>query len=79
MAGVIACFGEVLLRYSAPAPLLLAQARQLDVCTGGAEANVAVALSCLGHKTRMLTALPDNVLGQRAKADLASHGVEGSE
>lgn len=76
MAGVIACFGEVLLRYSAPAPLLLAQARQLDVCTGGAEANVAVALSRLGHSTRMLTVLPDNVLGQRAKADLASHGVD---
>jgi 2-dehydro-3-deoxygluconokinase len=76
MAGAIVCFGEVLLRYSAPAPLLLAQARQLDVCTGGAEANVAVALSRLGHRTRMLTVLPDNVLGQRAKADLASHGVD---
>jgi 2-dehydro-3-deoxygluconokinase len=76
MAGVIACFGEVLLRYSAPAPLLLAQARQFDVCTGGAEANVAVALSRLGHSTRMLTVLPDNVLGHRAKADLGSHGVD---
>ncbi|HSJ79076.1 MAG TPA: sugar kinase, partial [Erythrobacter sp.] len=76
MAGVIASFGEVLLRYSAPAPLLLAQARQFDVCTGGAEANVAVALSRLGHRTRMLTMLPDTVLGQRARADMASHGVE---
>jgi 2-dehydro-3-deoxygluconokinase len=75
MAGVIACCGEVLLRYSAPAPLLLAQARQFDVCTGGAEANVAAALSRLGHSTRMLTVLPDNVLGQRAGADLSSHGV----
>lgn len=76
MAGVIASFGEVLLRYSPPAPLLLAQARQFDVCTGGAEANVAAALARLGHRTRMLTVLPDNVLGQRAKADLASHGVD---
>lgn len=76
MAGVIACFGEVLLRYSPPAPLLLAQARQFEVCTGGAEANVAVALSRLGRSTRMLTVLPDNVLGQRARADLASHGVD---
>jgi 2-dehydro-3-deoxygluconokinase len=76
MVGVIACFGEVLLRYSPPAPLLLAQARQLDVCTGGAETNVAVALARLGHRTRMLTVLPDNVLGQRARADLASHGVD---
>jgi 2-dehydro-3-deoxygluconokinase len=76
MAGVIACFGEVLLRYSPPVPLLLAQARQFDVCTGGAEANVAVALSRLGRSTRMLTVLPDNVLGQRARADLASHGVD---
>ncbi|MEQ5787245.1 sugar kinase [Erythrobacter sp. NFXS35] len=76
MAGVIACFGEVLLRYSPPAPLLLAQARQFDVCTGGAEANVAVALARLGRPTRMLTVLPDNVLGQKAKSDLASHGVD---
>lgn len=76
MTGVIASFGEVLLRYSPPSPLLLAQARQFDVCTGGAEANVAAALARLGHRTRMLTVLPDNVLGHRAKADLASHGVE---
>lgn len=76
MAGVIACFGEVLLRYSPPAPLLLAQARQFDVCTGGAEANVAVALFRLGRRTRMLTVLPDNVLGQRARSDLAGHGVD---
>jgi 2-dehydro-3-deoxygluconokinase len=76
MTGVIASFGEVLLRYSPASPLLLAQARQFDVCTGGAEANVAAALARLGHSTRMLTVLPDNVLGQRAKADLASHGVD---
>ena len=76
MIGVIASFGEVLLRYSPPAPLLLAQARSFDVSTGGAEANVAVALAHLGRSTRMLTVLPDNVLGHRAKADLASHGVD---
>ena len=78
MTGVIACFGEVLLRYSAPAPLLLSQARQFDICTGGAEANVAVALSGLGHATRMLTVLPDNVLGQKAKGDLAARAVDTS-
>lgn len=78
MTGVIACFGEVLLRYSAPAPLLLAQARQFDVCTGGAEANVAAALARLGHTTRILTVLPANVLGDKARSDLASHGVDTS-
>ncbi|WP_373487780.1 sugar kinase [Blastomonas sp.] len=76
MTGVIASFGEVLLRYSPPSPLLLSQARQFDVCTGGAEANVAAALARLGHRTRMLTVLPDNVLGLRAKTDLAAHGVD---
>ncbi|MDP5104154.1 MAG: sugar kinase [Erythrobacter sp.] len=78
MTGVVASFGEVLLRYSPPAPLLLAQARQLEICTGGAEANVAAALARLSHRSRMLTVLPENVLGQRAKADLAAHGVDTS-
>jgi 2-dehydro-3-deoxygluconokinase len=79
MTRIVACFGEVLMRYSPPEPLLLMQARQFDVCMGGAEANVAVALARLGHPARMLTVLPDNVLGRRAGSEMAGHGVDTSQ
>ena len=68
-------FGELLLRLSAPGRELLLQSPSLDVCVGGAEANVAVGLASLGHATRMVTAIPDNPLGRAALATVRGHGV----
>jgi 2-dehydro-3-deoxygluconokinase len=72
----IVCFGELLLRLSAPGKELLLQSPHLEVHIGGAEANVAVSLRKLGHATRMVTCLPDNTLGHRAADELRRHDVE---
>ncbi|MGO4381686.1 sugar kinase [Pseudoduganella sp. RAF53_2] len=70
------CFGEILLRLSSPAGQLLLQSPTLDTCIGGAEANVAVCLSRLGHDTAMVSALPDNALGHAARDAVRAHGVD---
>ena len=75
MSGPVVCFGEMLLRLS-PGAVPLAQAGTLEVNVGGAEANVAVALASLGTPSRMVTALPDNPLGRRARAALGAAGVD---
>ena len=76
MAGRIVCFGEILLRLAAPPGRMLLQTPALDACAGGAEANVAVALALLGHRTAMVSVLPDNSLGRAALDSLRAHGVD---
>jgi 2-dehydro-3-deoxygluconokinase len=73
--GVIACFGELLLRLTAPGRELLLQNGRLDVHVGGAEANVAVALARLGHETAMISRVPGNALGEAAAGYLRRYGV----
>jgi 2-dehydro-3-deoxygluconokinase len=72
----LAFFGELLVRLSPPDKLLLRSARSLDLHVGGAEANVAIGLASLGHATRMISRVPDNALGQMAKASLMGAGVD---
>lgn len=72
----VICFGEMLLRLSPPSGTPLSRTRHLDLDVGGAEANVAIALAGLGQPTRMVTALPDNPLGRRARAALGEAGVD---
>lgn len=43
---------------------------------GGAEANVAAGLASLGHHVKMLTRLPHNPLGDKARAALGAAGVD---
>ena len=76
MMGRIVCYGEVLVRLSAPAGQMLLQSPGLDVCIGGAEANVAVSLAQFGHRAAMVSALPDNALGHAARNVLRGHGVD---
>lgn len=76
MLGHTVCFGEILLRLAAPAPGLLMQNPALEPSFCGAEANVAVALSGLGHPARMVGALPDNALGEAARRSVAAFGVD---
>ncbi|MBB5685305.1 sugar kinase [Sphingobium boeckii] len=71
-----AFFGELLLRLTAPGRELLLQTGKLDVHVGGAEANVAVGLASLGHVTKMISAVPDNALGNAAFSALRGHGVD---
>ncbi|MHA6317680.1 sugar kinase [Altererythrobacter sp. CAU 1778] len=74
----VVCFGEMLLRLSGAAGQMLDRSDTLDLAVGGAEANVAVALASLGRPARMLSALPDNPLGRRARSALGSAGVDTS-
>ncbi len=76
MTGRVVCFGELLLRLTAPGRELLLQTPRLEVNVGGAEANVAVALSHLGHSTAMVSRVPDNALGEAATGYLRRHGVD---
>lgn len=76
MTGRVACFGELLLRLTAPGRELLLQRPHLDVHIGGAEANVAVGLASLGHPTIVVSVVPDNALGQAAIGYLRRHGVD---
>jgi 2-dehydro-3-deoxygluconokinase len=66
----------MLLRLSAPESERLLQSARLTARFGGAEANVAVSLASLGHAPRMITALPDNAIGQAAAAELNRNGVD---
>ena len=74
----IVCFGELLLRLTAPARELMLQTPRLDVHVGGAEANVAVGLACLGHETAMVSRVADNALGRAAVGYLRRYGVDSS-
>ena len=76
MTGRVACFGELLLRLSAPGRELLLQSGRLDVHVAGAEANVAVGLARLGHPVAMISRLPGNALGDAAAGHLRRYGVD---
>ena len=74
-AGPILCFGEVLLRLSAPVGCRLASSSSLEVQVGGAEANVAAVLAQLGHDVEMLSVLPQSGLGDVCLGELRRVGV----
>lgn len=78
MSGRIACFGELLLRLTAPRRELLLQSGRLDVHVGGAEANVAVGLASLGHEASVVSRVPDNALGEAAIGYLRRYRVDAS-
>lgn len=78
MAGRIVCFGELLLRLTAPGRELLLQTPRLDVVVGGAEANVGIGLANLGHSVSMVSAVPDNALGRAAVQFVRSQGADTS-
>ena len=71
----VACYGEVLLRLTAPGCGGWLQEPALEVNVGGAEANVAVSLTHFGHPASLVTVLPDNPLGHAAMGEIRRHGV----
>ena len=76
MSGRLVCFGEMLVRLSAPQGEMLLQTPRLSAHIGGAEANVAICVSRLGGNAAMATVLPDNPLGHAARDELRRHGVD---
>ena len=75
---LVLCWGELLLRLSAPGYERLLQSARFDVHVGGAEANVAVGLAGFGHPVAMLGAVADNALGVAACGELRRAGVDTS-
>lgn len=71
----VVCFGEVLLRLSAPGKELLLQSHTFAAHVGGAEANVAVGLAKFGNDAAVVTILPSNALGYACAGELRRHGV----
>ncbi|MBM7834167.1 sugar kinase [Clostridium sardiniense] len=67
--------GELLMRLTPPNNLRLDQTSTLEMYFGGAEANVAVGLKNLGVETSIISAVPNNAIGNSAKAFLMSYGV----
>ncbi|WP_374012723.1 sugar kinase [Pseudoxanthomonas koreensis] len=76
MSARIVCFGELLLRLSAPGRERLLQGPSLEVRVGGAEANVGVSLARFGHQVAMAGTVADNALGDAAAGELRRHGVD---
>ncbi|MBS0297056.1 MAG: sugar kinase [Proteobacteria bacterium] len=72
----VVCFGELMIRLTAPGNQLLLQTPSFDITFGGAEANVAVSLARLGTPSAMVTTLPDNALGRGGLDELRRYGVD---
>jgi 2-dehydro-3-deoxygluconokinase len=76
MSKPILFFGELLVRLTAPGNELLMQSPSLNLHVGGAEANVAIGLSNLGHQCRMVSSVADNALGRGAVSAIRAQGVD---
>lgn len=72
----IVCFGEILMRLSEPGPGAEFTSPVLAWHVGGAEANVAAGLACLGHQAVAVSALPRSPLGEAAARALRARGVD---
>jgi len=65
-----------MMRLKPAGKLRLRQAASLETCHGGAEANVAISLAQFGLRSRFISALPDNELGEQALMALRASGVD---
>ena len=74
----VVTFGEVMLRLAPEGYLRFVQADRLQATMGGAEANVAVDLCCLGLEAAFITKLPRHEIGQLAVNELRKYGVDTS-
>ncbi|EUJ30688.1 5-dehydro-2-deoxygluconokinase [Listeria grayi] len=72
----VVTIGEMLMRLSTQQGIPFSQTTALDIHIGGAEANVAVNLSKLGHPTRIATVVPANPIGKMAVEHLWRHQVD---
>lgn len=71
----MACFGEVLIRLSAPQGERLLSSPSLNTYIGGAELNVGSSLCAYGLPTQMISILPNNALGEEARREIIGRGL----
>lgn len=74
--GHVVCFGELLMRLATAPGHLLADALNVHIAIGGAEANVGVALTAMGHDASIVSRVPANALGDKARGSLAGAGLD---
>src|SRR5580704_7953232 len=74
----VVTFGEIMLRLAPPGFERFLQTPQFVATFGGAEANVAVALSTFGLPATFVTVLPANPIADAAVGELARFGVDTS-
>ena len=75
MARIIT-LGEIMLRLKSPALERFFQSPSLEATFGGGEANVAVSLANYGMDAAVVTALPNNAIGEACRRDVRSFGVD---
>lgn len=73
--GEVVTLGEVMALFLASDRLPVERAAGFSLGYAGAEATVAVGLSRLGHRARLVSALGDDALGRRIRALLGDEGV----
>jgi len=71
----VVTFGELMLRLAPEGYLRFVQAERFQATMGGAEANVAVDLACLGLAASFVSKLPAHEIGQLAVNALRRYGV----
>src|SRR5437763_319345 len=68
--------GETMVRFTPRGYTRLEDAHELEVRTGGAESNIAVALARLGLRVAWVSKLPRGPLGSLIARRIRSHGVD---
>ncbi|MEG0328771.1 MAG: PfkB family carbohydrate kinase, partial [Erysipelothrix sp.] len=71
----VLAFGEVMMRLGVSDHKLLQQTSQLDYLFSGTGVNILSGLSHMGHETSLITALPDNRVGEVATGKLREMGI----
>ncbi|MCB5954470.1 sugar kinase [Enterococcus sp. CWB-B31] len=71
----ISAFGEVMMRLTPPEYLMLEQTKELRMDFTGSGVNILSNLAHFGCKTSLITNLPDNRLGEAAKASMRQLGI----
>lgn len=74
----IVTLGEPLIQLTPHAKIRLPDAVELEIHTGGAEANVAVAMARLGHRVAYVGRVGADPFGERILGELRSAGVDTS-
>ena len=72
----IVTLGECMALLYPSEPIPLESARQLSLDIAGAESNISIALSRLGHRVRFISRVGDDPFGRRIRAILQQEGVD---
>lgn len=74
----VVTLGECMAVLYPPDPVTLDDTRMLLLDVGGAEANLSIALSRLGHSARFISRIGDDPFGRRVRTVLDAEGVDTS-